>query len=563
MDYKTLIALIDKIFEEKVSSFRDDIDHFANTRPKKGPRGVPGKDFDFLENQSKIDSIIKNHIAEIKEEISFKFSDLTQEEKESLKLKFSDLEPEDRSLLKGPRGQRGKTGEGFKFKDHKEDIEKILSDFFNLSKDSFKLRFSDLTDDEKSSLKLSYSDLTEDEKSELKGKDGEKGPRGQRGKPGLQGEKGEAGEKGDKGDPGEKGPRGQRGKAGIQGERGEKGEKGEVGPRGIPGVPGVQGIQGERGLNGSNGRDGKDAPVVVDIDLNSLPNDEISFTFKYSDGSEIETDPVKLPRIFNYLLQQRLGGGGGGGSPEDVFFEAYFQGTKVGDYNVVDYLSSYFSLSVTDNKLSVDLDLSTLEDAIADLNLRVDALEAQDSCIDVYDEGSQITDCLKTINFVGEGVTVETIAVMADWPTLSDVDTLSGYEGSNPGSIVVNIPQQEVVAKLGITRTAVEPISQFQCVRLVSSTEVAAGSSDTENESKISGIALNSANTGEDVTFVMFGILESPAFTFPVLAKLFLQSDGTLGTTAPTTVGKFIVVTAQSLGTGAIFIKIEEPEEIQ
>jgi hypothetical protein len=424
------------------------------------------------------------------------------------KLTFSSLSDEEKLSLRGPRGLRGQKGksgrdgvdgESFIWKEHESSI-------FNRI-DSNKLKFSDLSDEEKESIK------------------GDRGSRGQRGKSGSNGLSAF--------------------EIWLKENNGEEKDfiKSLVGKTGTPGLQGVQGFNGRNGINGINGSDGvdgEDAAYVIDIQLKDNRGG-FYFVFFYSDGTRFETKTVQKPAIESIIQNTyiKTGGSGGGASVLEVYKDSILAGLSkslnfVGDNIVVDYdtLTEQSTISVLEN----------------------------DTCIPVSDEGSEITDCLKSIDFCGEGVVVTSSTFMSDWATLSEVTTLAGYEAVNPGATKVTINGQS--AKLGMTRVASEAIQKFDLVRLISSTQVAKGSSDSELESKISGIALNSAAIGEDLTFIMFGILEDASFNFTLLAKLFLQSDGALGETPPSSVGDFVVVSAQSLGAGAVFIKIEEPEEV-
>jgi hypothetical protein len=69
-------------------------------------------------------------------------------------------------------------------------------------------------------------------------------------------------------------------------------------------------IRGEPGADGIDGVDGRDAPYVVDIRVDQYKSDEADFIFEFSDGTEIRTNSVKLPRPRIYYG----GGGCAGGS---------------------------------------------------------------------------------------------------------------------------------------------------------------------------------------------------------------------------------------------------------
>ena len=303
-----------KLTEEQILSLKGE-------RGEKGKDGKNGLDFDFVSHQDQIDSIIKNHIDELAPSFKLKFSDLSNEEKlelkgdkgedgkdgkdflleeaketiekevsktvenflPNLKLKFEDLTQEEQEKIRGPRGQRGKPGRDFSLEESKEVIESAVADSVMALAPDLKLKFDDLTDSEKDSLKLKFSELTDDERHSLKG------ARGQRGKQGIQGEKG------------------------TTGDIGPIGPTGKIGPMGPMGIPGVQGVMGPRGKDGV---DGKDAPIITDVKVDQdFKTKDFSLIFEMSDGSEVESDKIELPKgdtVFYYPTGVSSGGGSGG-----------------------------------------------------------------------------------------------------------------------------------------------------------------------------------------------------------------------------------------------------------
>lgn len=290
MEREVLIAILSKVVEDKIAM----LPAAHGFRGPRGFSGPSGKDFDIKEHESVIRQWAK--------EYALKFQDLTLEQIEQLrgprgrdgsdgrdgqdgkgfiygehsekiseiirstiesisgelKLKFSDLSEDEIGSLRGPRGRDGRDGRDFIFDEHREFFESLRLKFSDLSsdeKESLKLKFSQLTEEEKTSLKLKFADLTDEDKALIRG------PRG---------------------------PRGQRGIAG------KDGVTGPMGPRGLPGIQGLRGLPGSNGLDGLNGENGSDAPRIVDVDIESNGN-EIIFVFKFSDGTVVRTDPVKLP----------------------------------------------------------------------------------------------------------------------------------------------------------------------------------------------------------------------------------------------------------------------------
>jgi hypothetical protein len=238
-------------------------------RGHKGDSGKDGRGFDFSEHREEIQSVITEAI-----KASY----------ETLKLSFSDLTVEDIEQLRGPRGRDGRDGKDFNLEEHKEFFNSLkpkFSDFTPEEINSLRLHFSDLTDEEKSTLKLRFEDLTEEDRQKIKG---------------------------DKGARGQKGSRGQDGESIV-------GPMGKQGPRGLPGPIGPRGVSvtGPVGKDGADGKNGKDAPYITDITVDQYKQDEAEFVFEFSDGTELRTNPIKIPRPNVYTV---MGGGGGssGGS---------------------------------------------------------------------------------------------------------------------------------------------------------------------------------------------------------------------------------------------------------
>lgn len=209
-----------------------------------GIDGKAGKDFNFEESREEIKLIVNSYIESISESLALKFEDLTEEQQNS---------------LRGPRGQRGKAGRDFDLEESLPSISNELKTILDNLAPDLKMKFSELTEEEKDSLKLKFSSLTDDERYSLRG------------------------------------ARGQKGKQGIQGEAGVNGINGKDGKNGLRGIPGLSGRDGTNGLDGRDGVDGKDAPEIVDIRVDSSST-EMQFVFELSDGNEITTGRVKLPK---------------------------------------------------------------------------------------------------------------------------------------------------------------------------------------------------------------------------------------------------------------------------
>ena len=237
-------------------------EEIQSLRGSRGQRGRPGKDFEFEEHRELFESLIPKIDIE---KLKLRFSDLTDSDKGELKLNFSDLTEEQVSSLRGPRGQRGSPGKDFSLEENKELLEYSLEKKFSDNIEKLKLKFSDLEEEEIGRLKLKFSDLSEEEIFRLRGSRGQKGKQG---------------------DPGKDGES-------IVGPIGPEGKEGKEGKRG---VNGIHGLNGAPGINGVNGERGKDAPVILELIVKQPEKDSLKFILEMSDGSEISSNVVKIPK---------------------------------------------------------------------------------------------------------------------------------------------------------------------------------------------------------------------------------------------------------------------------
>lgn len=161
------------------------------------------------------------------------------------------------------------------------------------------------------------------------------------------------------------------------------------------------------------------------------------------------------------------------------------------------------------------------------------------------------------------------VDISADETKISVQQDVTSVEVTAPDPITVEISEAIKIsssateaAKLVFTKTLTQDTAAFQMVRLVSNTHVDLCDDSTLAESSAIGITLESKLAGEDVRILTFGIAEDPSFTYGINVKLFLGENGAITDTPTTTVGEFVTPIGEGLGTGAIFIKIEEPEGI-
>lgn len=180
MNKLVLIGLIDALVSEAISK----IPPPDTIQGPQGKAGRSGRDFDFEEHKSAISEILLSNLPTPEElrgpkgdpgrdgrsfdfnesriEIETIISEAFDKSKESLKLKFSDLSEMEVESLRGPAGidgregragRDGQDGEDFSFEKNLENIDKLVKGFISEIKESLKLKFSDLTDEEIYSLK--------------------------------------------------------------------------------------------------------------------------------------------------------------------------------------------------------------------------------------------------------------------------------------------------------------------------------------------------------------------------------------------------------------------------
>ena len=101
-------------------------------------------------------------------------------------------------------------------------------------------------------------------------------------------------------------------------------------------------------------------------------------------------------------------------------------------------------------------------------------------------------------------------------------------------------------------------LSALKCVTVTSpNTVIYANNNIDFSSATVFGITIVAAQTNESTQVKTYGILRDSSFTWPVNTQLYLDINGSLTDTAPTTGFRTLVATSQ--GSGAIFINIQEP----
>lgn len=121
------------------------------------------------------------------------------------------------------------------------------------------------------------------------------------------------------------------------------------------------------------------------------------------------------------------------------------------------------------------------------------------------------------------------------------------------------VPIASVVSEL---KTYSEVISALKLVNATNDTDVQIGDpATTFEDSVILGIALQAGIIGQQRQVQLFGKVEDLSFNYPINDSLFLGLDGSITNVAPTTGAGYThsVYVGYSLGTGAIFLNIQEP----
>jgi len=315
-----------------------------------------------------------------------------------------------------------------------------------------------------------------------------------------------------------------------------KGPKGSSirGPIGLPGLSGRDGI----GING------EDAPKIVDIQIEVVSSDRFYFVFYFDNGTKIESNTINLPNGKTIIQSYYSAGGGSSSGTTGTTLEIQKDGVVLGTAEKLDFVGSNIDVvwDGLQNKATISVTGS-----------------AGPGSLTIHDEGVEISDNVTDINFTGSAVKITSPTVMSQWAKLSDVTSMEDYITGDPTYVTVEIKDP---SKFSFDKEASEPVVKLECIRMDSQTTVRTATNDTYTNAKVTAVALNSGNTGALITCLLFGILEDPSFNFPMNEPLFLQDNGTIGITAPTTVGKFITDIGYSLGTGAIFINIKNPIEI-
>ncbi len=107
-----------------------------------------------------------------------------------------------------------------------------------------------------------------------------------------------------------------------------------------------------------------------------------------------------------------------------------------------------------------------------------------------------------------------------------------------------------------LKKIANETISALKLVVAVNDERVEIAEPDNYNNSKVLGVAITGGNVNDEINIVTFGELKDSFFNFTLNEPLFLEANGTITETPPTT--GFVVTIGHGLGSGAIFVNINE-----
>lgn len=122
------------------------------------------------------------------------------------------------------------------------------------------------------------------------------------------------------------------------------------------------------------------------------------------------------------------------------------------------------------------------------------------------------------------------------------------------------IPKKKDTSSTIVSKIASETISALKLVTSISPTNVELANPDNFENSKVIGVSIEGASTGQKFKILEFGELADPFFSFALNSPLFLGLDGVITDTPPSS--DFNVTIGHSLGNGAIFIDIQEPIEL-
>jgi hypothetical protein len=117
------------------------------------------------------------------------------------------------------------------------------------------------------------------------------------------------------------------------------------------------------------------------------------------------------------------------------------------------------------------------------------------------------------------------------------------------------------VPRLTTTRKATVAVSALRLVKFDSSTHISPATNDAAySDAQVIGMALNSAVIGGDVAILLFGAATDAFFAYAVNDNLFLGVNGVITDIPPSApTANFLVRVGSSMGTGAIFLNMEQP----
>lgn len=117
--------------------------------------------------------------------------------------------------------------------------------------------------------------------------------------------------------------------------------------------------------------------------------------------------------------------------------------------------------------------------------------------------------------------------------------------------------EQSPQKRIQQTFVAGENISALRCVQIVNNQVFLCDNNTNFEKAIVSGVALTSALTGNDVIVVLSGEIDDSSFSFSPNELLYLTNNGIISSVANTT--GFLTVIGKSLGGNKILVEIDQP----
>lgn len=133
----------------------------------------------------------------------------------------------------------------------------------------------------------------------------------------------------------------------------------------------------------------------------------------------------------------------------------------------------------------------------------------------------------------------------------------------NPTTGTLDLVGEKATSVKSLTdkKLATQTVSALQIIYFNNSNECSLSDNSSYAQAVSAGMALNAANSGEEVNILVSGTYQDASFFYALNEPLFLGTNGSIQTTQPAS-GSYLTQVGFGLGVGSIYIRIGNPKSL-